>query len=197
LSYLSYSHSGGKTSGVVLRLLTILLISGLTVVAVMGVAGMTGCGGGDPRLERARELEDSGNVEAANTLYRWILRERPDDVDVLRSLAVNLTMAQRFDEALPYLLKTVRLDDQDARTRVDLAFNYLNHQGAPDSAVKWLEEAVEIEGTAKYKTFLAQALLEAGQRGSAVAVLREVVREAPEYGRAQDLLERVKSGAGN
>ena len=118
MPYLSYSHSGGKISRAVLRLLTILLISGLTVVAVMGVAGMTGCGDGDPRLERARELEDSGNVEAANTLYRWILRERPDDVDALRSLAVNLTMAQRFDEALPYLLRTVRLDDQDARTRV-------------------------------------------------------------------------------
>jgi len=117
LYYLLYSHSGGKTSGVVLRLLTILMITGLTVI-VMGVAGMTGCGGGDPRLARAQELEDSGNVEAANTLYRWILRERPDDVDVLRSLAVNLTMAQRFDEVLPYLLRTVRWDDQDARARV-------------------------------------------------------------------------------
>jgi tetratricopeptide (TPR) repeat protein len=141
----------------------------------------------DPNRE-AKKAEEAGDFQTAVSLYQERLEAEPDDVEAVKGLATDLYLMGRYDEALPLQEKAVGLDRKDAQIRVELGFNYLNHQDGPAQAVRVFEEAAELEPGAKYLTFLAQARIAAGDSSAAETALRRALDEDSSYGHAYAVL---------
>ena len=130
---------------------------GLAALAVLcATVGISvGCSG---PADQGRELEQAGDLEGAILYYEAALREDPDDVELLAALASDLALLGRHDQALPVQERVVELDQEDVQTRLELGFNYLNHQkDRAADAVRILSEAALLEPTAQHLTFKAQA----------------------------------------
>lgn len=144
-----------------------------------------GCGG---QLDVAQGLDAKGDLAGAVQVYGGILEEHPNDLTVLNAMALDLLLLQRYDEALEVQEKIVALDAEDAQTRVELAFNYLNHQDDPGKAVVYLEQAAALDPSAKILTFLAQAQREDGKLDSAEDSLRRAISNDARYPHAYIVL---------
>lgn len=152
---------------------------GLAVLSLWACSSLT---------DQAGELEQRGDLPGAEALYREILADDPDDLTALNGLASDLMLQKRYDEALPVQERVVSLDQGDAQTRIELGFNYLNHQEQPGKAVEVLRQAVALEPSAKHLTFLAQAETGAGDKAAAETTLRQAVEMQPDYVRAYAVL---------
>lgn len=166
------------------------LILLLTIIAtgIFLSAALSACSG---NLEEAKHLDGQGDIKAAIAAYRSVLEKDPDNLQALSGLGADLFASQQFDQALPIEEKTVRLDAGDAQTRVELGFNYLNHQNRATDAVKVLSEAVKIKGTAKNLSFLAQAQSAAGDDVAAKTTLRRAIVEDPKYPHSYQILQSI------
>ena len=139
-------------------------------------------------LDAARKLEKSGDFGGAIALYQTILKDDSKKIEALRALGADLMIEGKYDEALPIQEKTVSLDSRDSQTRVELGFNYLNHQNRPGDAVQVLREAVKVDGSAKNLTFLAQAEVVNNDPTGAEASLRQAIATDPKYPHAYGVL---------
>lgn len=143
---------------------------------------------GDCSLANARELERQGYIVAAFDIYYEEIQANPKNREALVGAAVALLMLGRFDEALVLQERAVSLDTSDVQTRVELGFNYLNHQRRPSDAVRVLKEAAILDRSAKILCFLAQAQVAAGDSGEAEQTLRQAIDSDATYGHAYKLL---------
>lgn len=158
-----------------------LCVLSAVLVALVGLAAL-GCG--DPYAElksQALGLEERGDLEAAVEVYGQILAADPEEGEAVEAAAADLMMLGRYDEALVLQERQVALDSGDVQTRVELGFNYLNHQDRPGDAVGVLEEAVDLEPTGQNRTFLGQALIASGDSLAAEQSLRRAIEEEPGY----------------
>lgn len=162
-----------------------------TIVALSVLA--VGCS--DP-LADAEALALEGDLAAAESAYREILLETPNNLEVLEGLAVVLMLQQKYDEALPIQESVVAVNPEDVQTRIELGFNYLNHQDRPDDAVRVFSEAAAIDGTAKHLVFLAQAQREAGRLEDAEMSVRRAIEVDPEYSHSYAVLIRLLEQGG-
>jgi len=171
-----------------------LLLAGAVIlfVALLGT-GAAACGG---ELAEAQQLEQAGEWEAALSVYQQVLAEDPENVAALSGAAVALMVLQRFDEALRFQERVAAVDPEDVQTRLELGFNYLNHQDRPGDAVRVLEEATELDPTAKNLTFLAQALEQAGDAEGAEQALTRAIEVDPLYQYAYSRLARLLESQG-
>lgn len=160
---------------------------GLFGLAVMLVA-LSAVSCSDGVLSQAEKADAAGDLESAVRLYSDYLSREPNDITALRGLAVDLYLMGRFSDALPYQEKVVALDSKDFQTRIELGFNYLNHQDEPGKAVAVLGEAATLEPSAKHMTFLAQAQLAAGEQEAAESTLRRAIEVDAGYGHAYVVL---------
>jgi tetratricopeptide (TPR) repeat protein len=157
----------------------------LIMVIVLCGAWSVGCG--DP-TGGARDRERTGDWDGALAEYERVLSGDPDSITALSGAAVALTVLQRYDEALSLQERVVSADPKDAQTRIELGFNYLNHQGRPLDAVRVLAEAAVLEPTAKNITFLAQAQKRTGDLEGAERSLRQAIAKDAGYGYAYSQL---------
>lgn len=168
------------------------------LAALMGATAtfflVTGCG--DEVLDRARAAEKAGDLRMAAELYRERLVEDPEDPEAIQGLAVALFLLQDYDGALPFQEKAVAINPDDVQLKVELAFNYLNHQGQPEKAVAVLSQAAAVERSAKILSFLAQAEMAAGRPADAEASLRAALAEDAAYGWAYTLLVQLLEAQG-
>ena len=139
-------------------------------------------------VSKADALVGRGDPAGAEALYRAALASNPDDLKALDGLAVALTLQHENDEALPIQERVVAADPKDAQTRIELGFNYLNYQHRSADAVRVLGEAVAIDGSAKARTFLAQAQIAVGNSDAAEKTLREAIALDPAYGHSYVVL---------
>lgn len=161
-----------------------LLLAGLVLVVLVGLAS----GGCSNRLGEAKRMDNQGNVKSAIAIYKEILKQQPNNVVALAGLGADLFDSQQYDEALTVEEKTVKLDSGDAATRVELGFNYLNHQGRPSDAVRILSEAAKLDRSAKVTCFLAQAQEANNDRAGAEKSLRQAIAKEPTYAYSYKLL---------
>jgi tetratricopeptide (TPR) repeat protein len=139
-------------------------------------------------VDKARKLENEGDIGGAIAIYQAVLKDDSGNVAALSALGSDLMIQGRFDEALPIQEETVKLDSKDVQTRVELGFNYLNHQNRPSDAVRVLKEAAALDGSAKNLTFLAQAQAAAADTAGEEASLRQAIAKDPKYPHAYTLL---------
>jgi tetratricopeptide (TPR) repeat protein len=181
------SRSGAQHRAMVRPSRTLLTALAAVAFSVVLATLLVGCGGSGKAAE-ARQAEQAGDLSAALALYQERLQSHPDDVEAVKAAAGILYVERRWDEALPMQEKAVSLDPKEAQIRVELGFNYLNHQDDPAGAVAVLEEASKLEPTAQYLSFLAQAQMAAGDGRAAEATLRRALAEDKTYPRAYALL---------
>lgn len=172
-----------KRLGVWCTLVTAVLISLL----------LSGCATG---LGDARKLERQGDISGAIALYRESLRQDPHDLRAMNALAIDLLLLGDYDAALEVQENIVRLDPKDSLTRVELAFNYLNHQDRPADAVTYLKQAAELDPIAKNWAFLAQAQIESGDEAGAEESLGRSLEADSTYPHAYSLLLALLEGQG-
>ena len=129
----------------------------------------------------ARELENAGDWEGALAIYQQVFAEDPNDTGALSGAAVSLMALQRYDEALVLQERVVAIDATDVLIRVEVGFNYLNHQGRAADAVRVLREAADLEPSAKNLTFLAQAQSVSGDDEGAESTLRRAIEVDTRY----------------
>ena len=156
-------------------------------VSIMIVLAMATLGCSNAAADAEARVAE-GDLAGAEAIYREVLREEPEQLEALEGLALVLMLQQRFDEALPIQERVIAADPEDVQTRVELGFNYLNHQGRPSDAVRVLEEAVALDGSAKHLTFLAQAQKAAGQLADAERSVRRAIETDPTYGHSYVVL---------
>jgi tetratricopeptide (TPR) repeat protein len=163
------------------------VVAALLTIVVLATAGAvaTGCSNS---ISEAQKAEEAGDLTVASSLYQKQLDAHPNDLRAVKGLAGILYVERRWNEALPLQEKAVAMDPKEARIRVELGFNYLNHQSAAAKAVTVLEEATVLEHTAQHLGFLAQAQMAAGSSQLAEASLREAMGVDKTYVRAYDLL---------
>lgn len=113
------------------------------------------------------------------------------DLDALTEQAVGLMSSGRYDDALPIQQQIAMLDPEDDQIRLELGFNYLNHQDEPALAAVAFEEAVALQQSARNETFLAQAQLAVGDEAAAEASLRKAVEIDGRYERAYAMLAEL------
>lgn len=160
--------------------------AGLVLVVVLALLlGTTACAG---PLDEAASAEAEGDLPGAVELYEEILAQDPDNVEALDGIGVDLMALGRYDEALGYQEQLVALDDEAWEIRVDLGFNYLNHQGRPADAAEVLSEAARVEPTAQNLTFLAQALIALESTEEAEETLRKAIEADGSYPWAYQVL---------
>ena len=157
------------------RLRRLFVIMALMVVAVI----LTSCGS---LAAEAQSLESKGDLKGAVAVYREALQHNPNNVEVLAPLGADLMLLGDFNEALPIQERVVALDPKDVQTRLELAFNYLNHQKQPAKAVEHLTQAVAIDPSAKNLTFLSQAQIQVGDLAGAEKSLNKALKTDPKYG---------------
>jgi tetratricopeptide (TPR) repeat protein len=150
----------------------------LGIVVVLAAITITTCS--SPSAE-ARSLEAKGDLKGAVALYQEALQRDPNDLKTLAPLAVDLWLLGEYEAALPFQERVVALDRKDAQTRVELAFNYLNHQKQPAKAVEFLKQAVALQPSAKNLTFLAEAQIVASDSSGAEQSLDKALKTDPKY----------------
>jgi tetratricopeptide (TPR) repeat protein len=158
------------------------------LVTLMSIACMVVFGGCSDELGDALKLEREGDLEGALAVYGEMLKGDPNDTEALSGQAVCLLLLKRYDEALSVQERLAQVDPTDAQIRVELGFNYLNHQSRPEDAVRVLGEAVKLQPSAKNLCFLAQALEAAGDTRGAEETLRQAMASEPSYGYSYQLL---------
>lgn len=163
------------------------VLAGTVVIVVLAAVALLVAGCSD-LVSRAQDAESAGDLKTAEALYQEQLQSDPDDLSAIKGLAGILYMERRWNEALPVQQKATTLDAREAQIRVELGFNYLNHQDAPANAVAALLEACALEPTAQYFSFLAQAQVALDDRSGAETSLRRAVEADKMYGRAYALL---------
>jgi tetratricopeptide (TPR) repeat protein len=157
----------------------------LVTMALMLCAAALGCSNA---MATAEGLVAGGDPAGAQAIYEETLAAEPDDLEALTGLAVVLAMQQKYDEALSVQERVIAADPADVQTRVELGFNYLNHQGRSSDAVRVFSEAVALDGSAKHLTFLGQAQISAGQVQEAEQTLERAIGTEPGYAYAYTVL---------
>ncbi len=159
-----------------------MLLTSLVMVLPFFSAGCSN------ELSRAAKAEQAGDLTTAVSLYRNRLEASPDDLEAIKALSAILYMEREWDEALPVQERAITLDPNEAQIRVELGFNYLNHQGQAAKAVAVLLEAAVLEPGAKHLCFLAQAQLAGDDQRAAEETLGKALAADKSYGYTYVLL---------
>lgn len=124
----------------------------------------------DHALDAARTHARNGRLAEAESLYRNVLAEHPEQVEALR-FAANATLARgNVSEAVALLSRAAQADRSDVGVLLDLALAYRNGQ-RPDEARSVLELALELShGSNTTARLMLASILELDQR-PAVALL--------------------------
>ena len=139
-------------------------------------------------LSEGQKAEQAGDVSSAVTLYQEWLKTHPDDLTAIKALAGIFYVERKWDQALPFQEKAVALDPKESQIRVELGFNYLNHQSKPAEAVRVMREATGLQPSAKYLSFLAQAQMAVGDDQGAEKTLRKALAADKTYPHSYTLL---------
>ncbi|MFZ4792116.1 MAG: tetratricopeptide repeat protein [Candidatus Competibacteraceae bacterium] len=98
----------------------------------------------DQQLAQARMLHESGNLDAAEALYRKMLRKIPGDVETLFQLGTIKVQQGVFDAAEPLLRQVLALQPQHVRALNNLGV-HLSRVGRHEEALPLIELALKLD----------------------------------------------------
>jgi len=121
----------------------------------------------------------TGNPGEARRYYERAIRKFPNFRRAYRNLGLVLVQANRFENAIPQLVKALELGAEEALTYGMLGYAYLN-QAEPSSALEAYGKALLLNpGNIDWRQGKAQALYEAGEYAKAAALLGELIEGDP------------------
>ena len=131
-------------------------------------------------LAQAARLHKEGRLEAAEKLYRQVLKNNPDNIDAMRMLAMVAATLKHYDDAERLLRRALAIAPDFLATVIDLG-RILKEQDRFEEAITCFKKAIEINPNNPQTHYLL-----AGAYAPA-ALNHEAVRE---YERTLDLSPR-------
>ncbi|MFQ5839311.1 MAG: tetratricopeptide repeat protein [Candidatus Methylomirabilales bacterium] len=145
---------------------------------------------------RAEHLDERRFLPAVLEEYRALLRQRPDDPDLLLDLGVILGKLGKYDEAVVTFRRAIAIVPGEAAAHENLGFALL-HQHKYFEAVHVLRAAVRLEPQrASALAKLGAALYKMGERAEAIAVWRRALELDPGMLPVRSLLETLPASPG-
>ncbi|MEX2497143.1 MAG: sulfotransferase [Woeseia sp.] len=131
-------------------------------------------------ISEAESLQQAGDVNKAEDIYRNILKKDPDHVEAARLLAGIASLNKRFREAEVFLLRATSLAPNYARAWVDLV-DAQREQEKYDEAIESAERLLALEPN-KPESYMVHAgvLGVAGRHREAIASYRKTIELAPQ-----------------
>jgi tetratricopeptide (TPR) repeat protein len=95
-------------------------------------------------LPLAINKQRAGNLKAAESLYKKILKKQPDNIDVLHMLGVIYSQFGNYDLAIKNIRKVLQLNPNNAQAYYNLG-NIFRNKGRFDDAVSAYQKALKID----------------------------------------------------
>jgi tetratricopeptide (TPR) repeat protein len=131
-------------------------------------------------LDRAIDLHGSGDLAAAETLYRAVLEACPDQADALHYLGVIALQSGRFDEAIDLIQRAIDVQPDFVGAIVNLAHG-LNATEQYEAAVEQFEAALKLQpDLTDTRRNLADTLLRMGRVENAIERYQQVLEARPD-----------------
>lgn len=131
-------------------------------------------------IREAESLQQAGDVEKAEDIYRRILKNDPDHVEAARLLAGIASLNKRYRDAEVFLLRVTSLAPNYARAWVDLV-DAQREQEKYDEATKSAEELLALEPDKPESHMVYGGVLGvAGHHREAIAAYRRTLELAPQ-----------------
>jgi tetratricopeptide (TPR) repeat protein len=131
-----------------------------------------------PARERGMLLATSaaaaGRMEEAESIYRGLARDFPDDTDVLLGLGELLLDREQAGEAAPFLARAVEIDPTNEYGQICLC-RALGFLGRTDELVAAARGALSAAPGPETELFLAEASLWSGDLSTATAAARRAI----------------------
>ncbi len=144
----------------------------------------------------AAEHHREGRLEEAESLYRRVLRQQPDNVDALRLLGMLAFAAGRPDEAERLLARAIALAPDFAGAHLDLGRVY-KEQDRYEEAIESLRRAIELEpGKPQAHYLLGATLAPAALTYEALAAYERCLELKPDHAAARLGLGHVLKAVG-
>jgi tetratricopeptide (TPR) repeat protein len=142
----------------------------------------TGQAAEDPMamVQRAYQLQQSGDYAAAAEAYRAFLKVRPDEVGAHSNLGVVLTKLGRYDEAIHEYEAAEKLLPADPRIAMNLALAYEKSGRLPEAREKLETLHAAAPQEKQITLLLADACLQAGENARVIELLRPLEQQTPD-----------------
>jgi predicted O-linked N-acetylglucosamine transferase (SPINDLY family) len=132
-------------------------------------------------ITRALELHRAGRAAEAETIYRRILEERPDQPDALHFLGVLAAQAGDLERAIALLHRAVSVNPAVAEFHGNLGLAYCA-VGQWDAALASFRRAIAVRpGFAQAHSHLGDTLDQLGRVDEAIDAYRRALECAPDY----------------
>jgi tetratricopeptide (TPR) repeat protein len=131
-------------------------------------------------VQRAYQLQQSGDYAAAAEAYRAFLKLRPDEVGAHSNLGVVLAKLGRYDEAIVEYQTAEKLLPGDARISMNLALAYEKSGRLPEATSKLEALHTSAPQEKQITTLLADAYLQAGNNSRVIELLQPLELQTPD-----------------
>ncbi len=128
----------------------------------------------------------------ASTLLESVVRERPDDVEVLLYLAEIYRNDGKNDRARPLYERAIRIDPGQVTGSVGLGGIMMEGGDYSQAIHLWTDALGKNNGLELVRLNLSLALLKTGERSAAEANLRKALDLNPAFPQALELLHKLK-----
>jgi len=135
-------------------------------------------------FDRAWELAEKGQYQAASAEWRKALEISPDDAKAHNNFGAVLWRQGAFEEAIAHYRKALEVKPGYAEARNNLAVALLQ-QGRLDEAIAQFQKALEVKGeSAELHNNLGRALADRGKLDAAIEHWRRALAINPRYAEA-------------
>jgi tetratricopeptide (TPR) repeat protein len=139
-------------------------------------------------FDRAWELAEKGQYQAASAEWRKALEISPDDAKAHNNFGAVLWRQGAFEEAIAHYRKALEVKPGYAEARNNLAVALLQ-QGRLDEAIAQFQKALAVKGeSAELHNNLGRALADRGKLDAAIEHWRRALAINPRYAEAYNYL---------
>lgn len=132
------------------------------------------------------------NMIKAEEMFRTLVKVKKSPV-YFSNLALSLYHQQKYEEAVKYYEKAIKLDDKRAARYVNLALVY-NKMGKTQKSLKNLEKASSLDPrNTEYLFMLARLLEDLNRKKEAIVIYERVLYCEPYNEEAKRAVEQLKS----
>lgn len=122
----------------------------------------------------ALTAESLNMIDSAVAGFKKLLQQDPENIQALNALGYTLAdRTDRFQEALEYILRAFKLDSEDAAIKDSLGWVYFR-LGNLEEALKWLQQALDINNDPEIAAHLGEVLWKVGRTDDAKKVWQGV-----------------------
>lgn len=132
-------------------------------------------------IKSAMENYQAGNLQQAETIYKKILRIKPNHFNALHMLGVICLQSKNYDAAIPYIKRAIQFHPDSANLYSNLGVA-LQEKGQLDEAITYYQKALELNtNQADVYNNMGAALQEKGQLDEAITCYQKAITLNPDH----------------